>query len=71
MRRADITLCTESLTALVSDKSLGVHVQGGHYTVYIKRDGRWFLCDDWTVKPVEEEDAHDPRAYMLHYRSLS
>ncbi len=45
-------------------------MQAGHYTAYIKRENSWFFLDDWNVKAVKEEDACDPRAYMLFYRYL-
>lgn len=46
------------------------NVQAGHYIVYIKRESRWYLIDDWNVRAVEEAEACDPRAYMLFYRAL-
>ena len=29
-------------------------LEGGHYVAYVKRRGRWFLCDDASVEPVSE-----------------
>ena len=44
-------------------------LEGGHYVAYVKRRGRWFLCDDASVEPVSETRVLEAQAFMLFYES--
>jgi len=44
-------------------------LEGGHYVAYVKRRGRWFLCDDASVEPVSETRVLAAQAFMLFYES--
>jgi hypothetical protein len=35
-----------------------------------QQDGRWWECDDSSVRPVEEKDIVTPMAYVLFYRRI-
>ena len=47
---------------------LGKHMAAGHYICIIKRDNKWFVCDDETVKEIDEDQILDENAYLLFYR---
>ena len=47
---------------------LGRHMAAGHYICIIKRDKRWYVCDDETVKEIDEEQILNENAYLLFYR---
>jgi len=42
-------------------------ITGGHYVVYVRSGGHWFLCDDAWVTLVEEEEVARCQAYMLFF----
>ena len=48
-----------------------LHLQGGHYTAYIKCGSSWYECDDSWVVEVNEATACSSQAYMLYYRTMS
>ena len=43
-------------------------LEGGHYTVYIRRAWTWFLCDDANVREVDASHVFAAQAYMLFYQ---
>lgn len=49
----------------------GLH--GGHYYNYVKREGKWYHCNDTPlfVKEVNEVDLPLKNAYMITFRALS
>jgi ubiquitin C-terminal hydrolase len=40
----------------------------GHYVCIIKRDKNWYVCDDETVKEIDEDQILNENAYLLFYR---
>ena len=43
----------------------------GHYTTYIKDEGKWYLFDDQVIEEVEnEEDIISENAYLLLYEKI-
>ena len=44
-------------------------LDGGHYFAYAKREGYWYLCNDSSIEPVEENDIPKAvkQAYILQY----
>jgi len=39
----------------------------GHYTSYVRRYGKWFLCNDQKVTPVPEYSILSEENYILFY----
>jgi ubiquitin C-terminal hydrolase len=60
-----------SCECFVYDLTAVVHHSGtmesGHYMVYTKQDGVWFLCEDERVSRVSEEAVTACQAYLLVY----
>ncbi|KAI5820883.1 hypothetical protein BZA77DRAFT_300177 [Pyronema omphalodes] len=46
---------------------------GGHYTAYVKNwcDGKWYYCDDSSVRESNASAVVTPAAYLLFYRRRS
>ncbi|CCX34548.1 Similar to Ubiquitin carboxyl-terminal hydrolase 4; acc. no. B2GUZ1 [Pyronema omphalodes CBS 100304] len=46
---------------------------GGHYTAYVKNwcDGKWYYCDDGSVRESNASAVVTPAAYLLFYRRRS
>jgi ubiquitin C-terminal hydrolase len=44
-------------------------VKGGHYYIYIKKNG-WFVIDDETIQKIPENKIINERNYCLFYRKL-
>ena len=44
-------------------------VKGGHYFIYIKKNG-WFIIDDESINPIPENKIINERNYCLFYRKL-
>ncbi len=40
----------------------------GHYICIVKRNKKWYLCDDEDVKEIPEKKILDGNAYLLFYR---
>jgi len=55
------------LVALV--KHMGSAVDG-HYVAFVKHqlDGKWYFCDDSSVRPVSAKDVEMQEAYLLFYQ---
>jgi ubiquitin C-terminal hydrolase len=47
---------------------LGKHMNEGHYICIVKRNKKWYLCDDEDVKEIPEKKILDGNAYLLFYR---
>ena len=47
---------------------LGHSIELGHYVAYVKRNGRWFECNDESVSEVRERTALSRNAYLVFYR---
>jgi len=43
---------------------------GGHYTAYVKNDGRWYDCNDSFVSEVSESSIVSSSAYLLFYERV-
>ena len=41
--------------------------QGGHYVAYVRRQHKWWLCDDSAISEATEAEALAAQAYMLLY----
>jgi hypothetical protein len=50
----------------------GGAVNGGHYISYVKRQGKWWLCDDGSVREVTAAQVADAKrnSYMISYRKI-
>ena len=46
----------------------GKNIQAGHYISIVKRDDKWYCCDDDDVKEIEEDEILVDSAYLLFYR---
>ena len=40
----------------------------GHYICIIKREEKWYICDDDEVKEIKENQILNESAYLLFYR---
>ena len=40
----------------------------GHYISIVKRNGKWYICDDDDVKEISEDKILVDSAYLLFYR---
>jgi ubiquitin C-terminal hydrolase len=47
---------------------LGHSIELGHYVAFVKRNGRWFECNDESVCEVKERAALSKNAYLVFYR---
>ena len=47
---------------------LGHSIELGHYVAFVKRNGRWFECNDESVGEVRERTALSKNAYLVFYR---
>ena len=43
---------------------------GGHYFCCVRRNNKWFICDDDSVKEINEKKIFDENAYLLFYRKV-
>jgi|GEM_PF-4883051 len=50
----------------------GESVNGGHYVSYLKREGKWWLCDDSCVRQVTPSQVAIAKrnSYMISYRKV-
>jgi ubiquitin C-terminal hydrolase len=56
---------TYNLYAIINQKG---SLSSGHYTAFVKRKGRWFLCNDSHVTPVADPfNVVTSDAYLLFY----
>ncbi|PBK99872.1 cysteine proteinase [Armillaria gallica] len=40
----------------------------GHYTALVRSSGRWYYCDDSSIKTVHDRDVVSQKAYVLFYK---
>jgi len=43
---------------------------GGHYTAYVKNNGKWYDCNDSFVSETSERNIITPSAYLLFYERV-
>ena len=43
----------------------------GHYFCFVKRNNKWFICDDENVQEVSEKKVANEDAYLLFYRKIT
>ena len=43
-------------------------MMAGHYICIVKRNKKWYICDDDDVKEIDEDESMDKNAYLLFYR---
>lgn len=48
----------------------GKSMTGGHYFCYIRRNNKWFICDDESVQEISDKKIFDENAYLLFYRKV-
>ena len=50
----------------------GGSVNGGHYISYVKREGKWWLCDDSCVREATAAQVAVAKrnSYMISYRKM-
>ena len=46
----------------------GKSIQAGHYVSNIKRNEKWYFCDDNEITEIKEEKIYSKYAYLLFYR---
>lgn len=46
----------------------GKSIQAGHYISIIKRNQKWYYCDDDEIKEINENKILFENAYLLFYR---
>lgn len=46
----------------------GKSIQSGHYISIVKRNDKWYICDDDEVKEIDEDEILVDNAYLLFYR---
>ena len=46
----------------------GKSIQAGHYVSIIKRDEKWYFCDDNEISEINEDKIFAENAYLLFYR---
>ena len=44
------------------------NLEAGHYTASLKDNGKWFHCDDRSVKEMTPNDLNKGHTYMLFYK---
>jgi len=64
---------SNELNTKYSLQSVIVHsgaISSGHYVSYIKKDNKWFKCDDKFVSYTESSDVKKLKAYLLFYQQI-
>ena len=48
-------------------------LSGGHYTAYVKKINKWFLCNDANITEISssEHNLITPKSYCLFYRKIN
>ena len=49
---------------------LGSSISGGHYVSFVKRNDKWFFCNDDSIKQCSESKVLSNDAYLLFYRQV-
>ena len=43
-------------------------MQAGHYVSLVKRNKKWYICDDDKIEEISEDEILIKTAYLLFYR---
>jgi ubiquitin carboxyl-terminal hydrolase 22/27/51 len=61
---AEVRKCTYRLFSVLVHRG---KFSTGHYYAYVRKDDRWWRCDDSKVDEVKQDEVMRSQAYMLFY----
>lgn len=66
-RKSDVDRTKHSFDLAAVVNHDGGDLARGHYTCFVKEGGKWFVCDDTKVSPVQPDEVAKSQGYILFY----